>query len=41
MIFRLANEDEFLKIKYFYWNLIDAMLDQKDKMDMKKELSIW
>lgn len=36
MVFRLANEDKFLKIKNFYLNLIDAMHDQKDKMGYEK-----
>lgn len=36
LIFQKAREDEFALIKDFYWNLIDLLGGQKDRMGWKK-----
>lgn len=36
MNFRLTVKKEFTKVKNFYWNLIDIMKDEKDKMGYEK-----
>ena len=36
MLFQKADIDEFMFIKDFYWNLIDLMSDQSDKIGWKK-----
>ena len=37
MIFQKAKIEEFENIKQFYWNLIDEMKDENDKIGWKKE----
>lgn len=36
MIFQKAKIEEFENIKQFYWNLIDEMKDENDKIGWKK-----
>lgn len=36
MIFQKAKPEDFPRIKQFYWNLIDEMHDQNDKIGWKK-----
>lgn len=36
MLFRLAKKDEFESLRKFYWNLIDEMRGQSDKIGWKK-----
>lgn len=36
LIFQKANDDEFAFIKDFYWDLIDSMKEQNDKIGWKK-----
>lgn len=36
MIFEKAKIEEFQNIKQFYWNLIDEMKDENDKIGWKK-----
>ena len=36
MIFQKAIIEEFENIKQFYWNLIDEMKDENDKIGWKK-----
>ena len=36
MLFKKANLEDFHRIKQFYWDLIDEMSDQNDKIGWKK-----
>lgn len=36
MLFKKANLEDFHRIKHFYWDLIDEMSDQNDKIGWKK-----
>ena len=36
MLFKKANLEDFYRIKQFYWDLIDEMRDQNDKIGWKK-----
>ena len=36
MLFEKAKPEDFFRIKQFYWNLIDEMYDQNDKIGWKK-----
>ena len=36
MIFQKASQDEFDRIRAFYWALIDAMAADNDKIGWKK-----
>lgn len=36
MIFQKASQDEFDRIRTFYWALIDAMAADNDKIGWKK-----
>ena len=36
MLFKKTNLEDFHRIKQFYWDLIDEMSDQNDKIGWKK-----
>ena len=36
MLFKKANLEDFHRIKQFYWDLIDEMSDQNDKIGWKE-----
>lgn len=37
MLFKKVNLEDFYRIRQFYWDLIDEMSDQNDKIGWKKE----
>lgn len=36
MLFKKVNLEDFYRIRQFYWDLIDEMSDQNDKIGWKK-----